>query len=185
MNSDGVDSHPIRRGVWLLDRLLNTPPPPPPANVPEIDVRDPSFRGLSLKERIEQHRQPGSCKNCHQKIDPWGIPFENLDAVGRWRDKIEVRQANQLRSTAVNAKALLPSGHRIDGITELKTHLRRHHSDTFGNALVHHMLTYAIGRSPDYADRAQTATIQQRFATSQYRMRELVPAIVSSRLFQE
>ena len=67
MNSDGIDSHPIRRGVWLLERLLNRPPPPPPPNVPEIDADDPDFRGLSLTERIKLHRQPGSCSALPRK----------------------------------------------------------------------------------------------------------------------
>ncbi len=172
MNSDGIDSHPIRRGVWLLDRLLNTPPPPPPANVPEIDENDPDFRGLSLKERIHRHRLPGSCKNCHERIDPWGMPLENFDASGRWRDNVD-------------STALLPSGERIGGIVELKKHLRERRTDQFAGALVHHLLTYALGRRPDYANRPQVEEIEKRFAESQYQLRELVLAIVESKMFRE
>ena len=176
MNSDGVDSHPVRRGVWLLERMLNQPPPPPPPNVPEIDVSDPDFRGLSLKERIELHRDSDACRNCHQQIDPWGIALENFDATGRWRDKIDGR--------GVDASAVLPSGERVDGIADLKRHLRQQRAEQFAHALVYHLLTYALGRSPDYADRKQVAEIQDRFAASEYRIKELVLAIVESETFR-
>ena len=185
MNSNGVDSHPIRRGVWLLDRLLNSPPPPPPPNVPDIDESDPNFRGSSLKQRIERHREPGACQNCHKKIDPWGIPFENLDATGRWRDRIEHREAGELRSRPIDTATMLPDGQRVVGIAELKTYIRQQRAEEFGNALVDHLLTYALGRSPDYADREQVAEVQLRFRTSQYRLKGLVLAIIESRVFRQ
>jgi len=76
-----------------LTSLLNDPPPPPPAAVPEIDLSDPEIAKLTLKERIEDHRNSAACLSCHQKIDPWGIAFENYDALGRWRDQIDDKKA--------------------------------------------------------------------------------------------
>ena len=67
MNSDGTDSHPLKRGIWLLKSLLNDPPPPPPPAVPEIDLADPEIAKLTLKERIEDHRNHAACKSCHVK----------------------------------------------------------------------------------------------------------------------
>ena len=89
MNSDGKDSHPLKRGIWLLENILNDPPPPPPPAVPEIDLADPEILKLTLKQRMEQHRDDPACYSCHAKIDPWGIAFENFDAVGKWRDSID------------------------------------------------------------------------------------------------
>jgi hypothetical protein len=180
VNSDGRDSHPIRRGVWLLDRLLNTPPPPPPPNVPELEPDAPTFQGLSLKEQIELHREPGACQSCHRKIDPWGLALENFDATGGWRE--EIRADGQ--SSLVDAAVELPGGTRIGGIQELKQYLRHERQEVFAKALVHHMLTYALGRSPDYADRQQIDVIHQRFASSDYRLRELVLAIIDSEAFR-
>ncbi|MCA8966734.1 MAG: DUF1592 domain-containing protein, partial [Planctomycetes bacterium] len=85
MNSDGKDSHPLKRGIWMLERLLDDPPPPPPAAVPVIDLADPEIAKLTLKQRLENHRNAPACLSCHVKIDPWGIAFENYDAVGGWR----------------------------------------------------------------------------------------------------
>lgn len=185
MNSDGVDSHPIRRGAWLLDRLLNTPAPPPPPNVPEIDAADPDFRGLSLKERIELHRQPGACQSCHRKIDPWGIAFENFDATGRWREEIQINGHGKSKSKRVDAAVQLPDGRRINGVRELKRYLREERSEQFARALAHHMLTYALGRSLDYADRQQLDAIHNRFAAADHQLKELVLAIVDSDTFRQ
>jgi hypothetical protein len=88
MNSNGADSHPLKRGVWLLKSVLNDPPPPPPAAVPIIDLADPEIAKMTLKQRIENHRNQAACFSCHAKIDPWGIAFENYDALGRWRDQV-------------------------------------------------------------------------------------------------
>ena len=67
----------------MLESLLNDPPPPPPPAVPEIDLADPEIAKMSLKQRIENHRNQAACMSCHVKIDPWGIAFENFDAVGK------------------------------------------------------------------------------------------------------
>ena len=77
--SDVTD--PIRRGVWVADRILCTPPPKPPADVdiPEFDGDKPPPREL-----LEQHREP-ACAGCHAQIDPFGLALEQYDAVGRFR----------------------------------------------------------------------------------------------------
>ncbi len=170
MNSDGIESHPIRRGVWLLERILHRPPPPPPPNVPEIDAADPDLRGLSIRERIEKHRENEGCNNCHAKIDPWGFAFESFDATGRWR-------------AGADASSVLPSGETVRGITDLQTHLRNTLSDAFADCMVHYLLTYALGRQIEFADRDQTQQIKQAFTRSGYQLNELVIAIIQSDLF--
>ena len=86
MNADGKDSNPLKRGIWLLEKVLHDPPPPPPPNVPEVDLTDPELLKMTLKERIEHHRNDPACRSCHAKIDPWGIAFENYDALGCFQD---------------------------------------------------------------------------------------------------
>ena len=87
-NSDGEQSHPIRRAVWLLDRFLGDPPAPPPPDVPELEDTNPKHKNLSIREQMEVHREKAACANCHRDIDPWGIAFEQYDAVGLWRDNL-------------------------------------------------------------------------------------------------
>ncbi|MEM9585736.1 MAG: DUF1592 domain-containing protein [Planctomycetota bacterium] len=184
MNSDGVDSHPVRRGVWLLERILDQPPPPPPPNVPELDVTDPDLRGLTLKQRIEKHREPSACQSCHQGIDPWGIALENFDATGRWRDKTVASEAGDPQSVPIDASTRLPSGESVRGAGDLKRHLREQQGKLFAKALVQHLVTYAIGRRPDHTERSEILKIEKSFAASGHRLRELVLAIVASELFQ-
>ena len=126
MNSDGEDSHPVKRGVWLLTNLLNDPPPPPPPAVPEIDLSDPEIAKMTLKERIEDHRNHAACLSCHQKIDPWGIAFENYDALGRWRDQIDGK--------IVDATSVLPNKASLDGMKGLKEHLIQDRQEQFVRA---------------------------------------------------
>ena len=85
LNSSGDDTHPVKRGVWVLERLLGDPPPPPPPGVPTIDEINDEAQHLSLRERLESHRQQEACNLCHRKIDPWGVAFENFNGIGAWR----------------------------------------------------------------------------------------------------
>jgi len=144
MNSDGKDSHPLKRGVWLLERILNDPPPPPPAAVPEIDLADPEIAKLTLKERIENHRNDPACMSCHSKIDPWGIAFENYDAVGAWRDEIG--------DTPIDASSYLFNNHKLEGMDGLKRYLLINRQDQFCRALVYKLSTFALGRPLSFSD---------------------------------
>ena len=85
-NSSGDDTHPILRGVWVLERLLGDPPPPPPPAVPTLAESDDTGERQSLKQKLEAHRDQEACATCHMKIDPWGVAFENYDGIGVWRD---------------------------------------------------------------------------------------------------
>ncbi len=158
MNSDGTDSHPLKRGIWLLESLLNDPPPPPPPAVPEIDLADPEIAKMTLKQRLEDHRSHPACRSCHSKIDPWGIAFENYDAIGRWRD--------QVKGKPVDATSVLFNNQKLDGMDGLKRFLLEHRQDQFVRAMVHKLATYALGRPLTFADHSSldriTADVRQQ-----------------------
>jgi hypothetical protein len=78
---------PVKRGDWILRRILNTPTPPPPADAGSIPADDKLFGGLSLHDKLEAHKRNATCANCHARIDPLGFPLEHFDSTGRWRDK--------------------------------------------------------------------------------------------------
>ena len=176
MNSDGEDSHPVKRGVWLLTNLLNDPPPPPPPAVPEIDLSDPEIAKLTLKERIEDHRDHAACLSCHQKIDPWGIAFENYDAMGRWRDQID--------GTPVDATSVLPNKASLDGMKGLKEHLLQDRQEQFVRAALEKMASFALGRQLDFGDRAGVTDITRRVRESGDGIRTLVMCLATSELFR-
>ena len=93
-NSTGEDSHPVKRAVWIRERLLDDPPADPPPNVPSLDAENPDFAKLSVRRQLEAHRQQASCNDCHRGIDPWGIALEQFGADGRMRDVIPRRDPN-------------------------------------------------------------------------------------------
>ena len=176
MNSDGKDSHPLKRGIWLLECVLNDPPPPPPPAVPEIDLSDPDILKLTLKERMEDHRSDPACMSCHQRIDPWGIAFENFDALGRWRSSIE--------GEPVDATSVLLNKQELNGIDGLKRYLLADRQDQFARALAHKLSTYALGRPLSFADRGEVDQITADLRQSGDGLRTLVKLIVSSDLFR-
>jgi hypothetical protein len=174
-NSDGKDSHPVKRGVWLLQRILHDPPPPPPPNVPQVDLTDPKILRMTLKERIVNHRDQPACASCHSRIDPWGIAFENYDALGVYR--------TQINNSPVDASAELFNRQRLTGVDGLKRYLLLERQDQFAQAMVHKLMSYALGRALTIADRADVEQLSGQFRRSDDRLSALIELIVSSELF--
>lgn len=175
MNSDGADSHPLKRGVWLLKRVLQAPPPPPPANVPKVDLTDPRILEMTLKERIADHRHKPACISCHSRIDPWGIAFENYDALGSWRTSI--------KNKPVDATSVLFNKQELAGVEGLKRYLLADRQDQFARAMVHKMLSYALGRPLTFADHADVDRLTAEFRKRGDGLADLIHLVVSSNLF--
>ena len=177
MNSDGKDSHPLKRGIWLLESILNDPPPPPPPAVPEIDLSDPDFLKLTLKERMEDHRNDPACRSCHQRIDPWGIAFENFDALGKWRTSIGKKP--------VDANSVLFNNQELQGMNGLKRFLLANRQDQFARAVTHKLAAYALGRPLSFSDRGEVDRITGKLREQGDGLRTLIHLIVASKLFQD
>ena len=202
-NSDGMNSHAILRGVWLAEVILNDPPPDPPANVPPLDESIPGFDKMTLNERLFAHRNNAACRSCHQQIDPWGIPFENYDASGAWREKVlmvsrvanpptaEPGKKKRRRKKPVFAKsyleiergATLPDGETVDGIEALKDYLVTHRKRDFARGLVKRILAYALARDVEYHDEDLVNHLIDRFEQSQYSVPTLIREIAQSGKF--
>jgi mono/diheme cytochrome c family protein len=176
MNSDGKDSHPLKRGVWMLERLLDNPPPPPPAAVPVIDLADPEIAKMTLKQQLENHRNAAACMSCHVKIDPWGIALENYDAVGSWRTEVQ--------GQPVDAVGVLFNGQRLDGTDGLKRFLLENRQDQLVRAMVSKLLTFALGRPLAFGDRAAIDEIATEVRRRGDGLATMVTTIATSTLFR-
>ena len=174
-HSDGVQPHPIKRAVWLKEKILGDPPPPPPPNVPELNPDTPGFEKMTLKEQLELHRNKASCIDCHQKIDPFGIVFENLDAVGRFRDK-----AN---GEPIDATSVLPDGTEIDGIEGLQEYLLTERSEDVTRSMAEHLFAYALGRNVTFADEIEIQKIVDQVVADKFRFQSMIKHIVFSQSF--
>lgn len=175
MNSDGKDSHPLKRGVWMLERILHDPPPPAPPNVPEVDLTDPKILEMTLKERIVDHRNKPACISCHAKIDPWGIAFENYDALGVYRTKI--------KDKPVDATSALFNKQELAGMEGLKRYLLEERQDQFARAMVHKMTSYALGRPLTFSDHAEIEALTIQLRKKEDRLRDLIYLIIYSSIF--
>ncbi|MBL7194605.1 MAG: DUF1588 domain-containing protein [Pirellulales bacterium] len=165
-----------RRGVWLLERLLDDPPPPPPPAVPRIDLADPEIAKLSLKERLLDHRSQAACRSCHERIDPWGIALENYDAIGSWREEID--------GQPVDATSTLFNGQQLAGIEGLKRYLLETRASQFRRAMIRKLAQFAVGRPLTFADHAQVEAIASELDERGDGLATMIEAIVESDLFR-
>ena len=172
--SDGADSHPIKRAVWIRERLLHDPPNPPPPDVPDLESSVPNFEKLSIREQLTVHRQKAACADCHRSIDPWGIALERFDAVGLSREK------TARRNKPVSTDAVLPGNHPITGLPDLQKYLLNERRDQFAHAFVTKMLIYALGRTVELKDQPLIDELSKSFSKNDYRLPALMENIVQS-----
>lgn len=187
-NSTGNDSHPIKRAVWIRERLLDDPPAPPPPNVPVLDAEAPGFARMSIREQMEIHRKDPACADCHRNIDAWGVALENFGADGRWRDQILRKEMSddQLRDViiGVDHTAVMPGGKEVKGVNDLKRYLLdQHNRQKFARALTSKLLIFALGRSLELSDEVEVDELTKQFEANGYRLGSLIEAIILSEPF--
>lgn len=176
-HSDGTHSHPIKRAVWLKEKILGEKAPPPPPNVPELDPDTPGFEELTLKEQLELHRNKASCVDCHLKIDPYGVVFENFDATGRF--------VTAHGEKPVDAKTTLPDGTEVEGLVGIQNYILEHRMDSFARSLIEHLYAYALGRQIGFADEKDIDHILAKVQESEYSFRSVIHHIISSPSFTQ
>ena len=139
-------------------------------------MADPEILKLSLKERMEDHRNDPACFSCHAKIDPWGIAFENFDALGQWRDKIADKP--------VDASSLLYNRDELHGLKGVKEYLLANRQDQFTRAMAHKLSAYALGRPLTFGDRSKVDRIAADLNKKGDGLSDLVILVVKSDLFR-
>ena len=169
VTSNPTRTSPVKRGKWILDNVLGTPPPPAPAGVPELDKAE--LVG-TLRQQIEQHRANPACASCHKQMDPLGLALENYDAVGRWRTSD--------RGNPIDASGELPTGEKVRNPADLIRLLRDQKSEQFVRTLTEKLMTYGLGRGLEYYDRCAIDQILAKASKNDYRFQELLLGIITS-----
>ncbi len=164
---------PVIRGKWILENFLAAPPPPPPPNVPELKTEEIGATA-SMRQQLEQHRANPACASCHARMDAIGFSLENYDAIGRWR--------THDGKFAIDASGTL-NGAQLNGASDLKA-LLRGRQDEFVGCLTEKLLTYALGRGLERADKPVVRSISRNLARDDYRFSSLILGIVDSLPFQ-
>jgi hypothetical protein len=174
-NSPGLRTSPVKRGNWVVQRVLGEVIPPPPAVVPEL----PSDEGTSerlVREMLARHRENALCAACHSRIDSFGLAFEGYGPVGNSRTK-------DLAGRPVDTLVTYPGGAAASGVEGLKSFIRDHREQEFVTNLSRKLLAYALNRSLQLSDEALIETMQSRAAANQYRFHTLIEAVVTSPQF--
>ncbi len=167
---------PVKRGKFILEKILGTPPPPAPKDVPPLPEDAPELRGLSMRRRLEVHRANPACASCHAFMDPPGFALEHFDAVGRFRETEEGRP--------VDAGGQLVTGDAFRNAAELARILADRRTEDVVRSLAEQLLTYALGRGVEPADRLAVREIVSRAGREGWRFHPLIVAVCESVPFQ-
>lgn len=176
VTSAPLRTSPVKRGDWILRRVLGTPVPPPPADAGSIAADDVSVDKLTIRQRLEAHRREVSCRNCHARIDPLGFTLEQYDAIGRWRDTYRDGQP-------IDVSGTLFGGEEVSGPAGLRAYLAQH-EDLFREALCTKLVGYALGRGESIADAALVTNMTAELTAGDGKFSTLIDCIVRSKQFR-
>ncbi len=175
VTSNPTRTSPVKRGKYILEEILGTPPPPAPPNVPPLVVEEGPVAAETLRVKMERHRKDPGCASCHSKMDPLGFGLENFDATGGWRTKDGKQD--------VDSSGVLPNGKKFNGPKELKAILLSQ-KDKFAKCFTDRLMTFALGRGLEYYDKCAVDAIVKSSAKDSYRFSALLQGIVNSDPFR-
>ncbi len=174
MTSGAKRTHPVARGVWIIEVLFNDPPPPPPNDVPPFN-EETAAKDLTIREQFAAHRANPSCAGCHSKLDPLGFALENYDITGRWRDRYD-------NGRDVDASGTLFRKHDFHDIVRFKESLVEEHT-RFARAFTEHLLRFALARQLVPADTIAIDEVLLRTAEHGFTIRSLIREVIASESF--
>ena len=174
-NSPGLRTSPVKRGYWVVRRLLGETIPPPPPVVPELPS-DEAKIDLPLREMLAQHRANAVCSSCHARFDGFGLAFEGYGPVGEARTK-------DLGGRPVDVNAPLPGGSQVAGFEGVQNFIREHRQKDFLDNLSRKLLAYGLSRSLLLSDEPTVERMETNLAASGYQFASLVETVVTSPQF--
>ena len=186
VTANGTTTSPILRGVWMLERIVGQHVPPPPSNVPAVE---PDIRGAtSIRTQLAKHRNIDTCASCHVKIDPPGFALESYDVIGGYRThyrKLVSKNGKTRRSQGkrVDPSSTFVTGAKFKDLSGLKK-LMLQHPEQIAKSFASHLITYATGAEPTFADRKGITAIAKATKADGYGVRSIIKQVVLSPQFQ-
>jgi len=169
---------PVQRGKTVMAVFLGVKPPDPPPNVPDLPKQESVLHGgtkPTMRQEMELHRKVEPCASCHKIMDPIGFSLENFDAVGMWRDTDD--------GSPIDAAGKLVDGTALNGVKDLRNAMLKY-SPQFARVVTEKLLSYAIGRDPEYYDMPLIRSIVRSAEPGNYKFSQLVLGVVKSDSFQ-
>ncbi|MDA0283025.1 MAG: DUF1592 domain-containing protein [Planctomycetota bacterium] len=205
-NGTGSAPHPIYRAVWLREAILGDDVKEPPAEVPALSdsAGDAAEQAVTIKDLLARHRSVESCNDCHVRLDPWGIPFERYNAIGKYQPSVPREGTrvsgfsksrhgdyegyrdylDSIDTVKVQADASVPHGPNINGMRELKEFLLDSREDDIIDNVIRRLLTYGIGRDLTYLDRFAIKQLVDQSKGSDNRFRDIIVAVCRCETFR-
>jgi mono/diheme cytochrome c family protein len=175
-NAPGLRTSPVKRGYWVVRRVLGEQIPPPPPTVPELPKDEANLGELTLPQVLARHRDNKACAACHRRFDSVGLVFEGFGPIGERRTK-------DLGGKPVQTAATFPDGKDRDGPAGLQAYLRDERQQDFVDNLCKKLLSYGLGRSLQLSDKKTLDEIRTRLVKDKYAFGSLVEVIVTSPQF--
>ena len=175
LTSNPDRTSPVKRGKWIMENILDSPPPPPPPNVPELEQATKAAPNASLREQLELHRQKATCAICHRQMDALGFGFENFDAIGRWRDADGKHK--------IDSSGKLPGNESFSTPLELIEILKKR-QDRFCRSLTRKLLVFALGRGLEFNDRCAVDRIVTASRKKGFRFQSVITGVILSEPFR-
>lgn len=205
-NGTGTAPHPIYRAVWLREAILGDEVADPPADVPALSdsAGESAEKALTIKNLLAAHRQKESCNDCHSRLDPWGIPFEHYNAIGKYqplvpKEGVRVsgfilnqhgdlagykKYLNSINTELIEAVARVPLGPEVSGMDDLKKFLKQEKRDDVARNILRRLLSYGIGRELGAHDRFVVDDLLQLSSSKGHRLLDMIIIICKSELFR-
>jgi hypothetical protein len=174
-NAPGLRTSPVKRGYWVVRRVLGETIPPPPATVPELPS-DEAKLDLPLRDMLAKHRENQVCASCHARFDSLGLALEGYGPIGERRTK-------DLAGHTVDTKAVFPGGNQGSGFEGIQSYIRQHRQQDFLDNFNRKLLAYALGRSLLLSDEPTIDRMRETLTASGYRFAPLVEIIVTGPQF--
>jgi mono/diheme cytochrome c family protein len=176
-NSPGLRTSPVKRGYWVVRRVLGEHIPAPPPKVPVLPADETQLGALTLRETLEKHRADPTCAACHARFDTFGLALEGYGAVGEQRTR-------DFGGHAIDAHALFPGGSSGEGLAGLRSYIHEHRERDFIDNLTRKLLAYGLGRTLLLSDEPLVDEMKAGLAAHANRIDGLIEAIVTSPQFR-
>lgn len=176
-NSQPERTSPVKRGFWVVHKLLGEHIPAPPANVAVLPAKETEVKGKSIRELLALHTENATCARCHKRFDPIGLSMEGFDAIGKSRTK-------DLAGRPIDNLVRLPTGEAAHGIPEFSKYLVAERKHDFTQTLCRKFLGFALGRSLELSDKALVEKMQTELEKNDYRFLSLFETVVLSPQFR-
>lgn len=176
-NSPGLRTSPVKRGYWIIRRLVGERIPAPPPNVPELPKSERDTQGVTLRELLAAHREHPSCAACHQRFDFAGLLLEGFDPVGRLREE-------DLAGRKIEDTGTLPDGRNVAGSESLKTYLQTERYEDFRLHFCRSLAAFLLGRTLIVSDDLLIEEMIAQMDSHEQRIDVAIQAVCTSTQFR-